>query len=152
MARTGMSIEIKGVGKLTRALRALEELDAPELKATMGRISRIAEGEISQRAPGSMPGRVNARAAKKFGRTITLGEVKHPGAKSMEFGRTKYYTGYRGRNQKSGTKVTRSGQKARPFIGIKTGKQSMEAMRGPIEREIREGIAAVWARDTGGPD
>lgn len=146
MARAGLSIEVKGITRLRSSLKALEEMDAPEITAGLGRIARLADSEVSRSAPGSMGGKVNTRPAKKLGATITLGEVKHPGAKAMEFGRTTYYEGYKGRAQKSGNKVKRGGQKARPFIGIKTGKQAMGRLQEPVERELRESIAAVWNR------
>lgn len=146
MARAGVSIELHGFTAMKKRLTALEELDAPEITASLERISRLADGEVGRRAPGSMAAKVSTKPAKKLGATITTGTVKHPGAKAMEFGRTTYYTGYTGRNQKSGTKVQRSGQKPRPFVGIKAGDQAMSALREPIAGELTDGIQAVWNR------
>ena len=110
---------------MKRKLQVLEEADARRWGA-LSRISRLADNEVSGRAPGSMGGQVQTTAAQKIGNVITKGTVRHPGAKAMEFGRTTYYTGYRGRNQKSGSKVKRAGQKPRPFVGIKTASKRWE--------------------------
>lgn len=146
MARAGVSIEVTGMGAMKRRLKALDELDAPEMVTRLDKISRLADAEVSRDAPGSMGGRVSTRPAKKLGATIVFGTVKHPGAKAMEFGRTTYYTGYKGRNQKSGTKVKRSGQKARPFVGIKQGDHAIGRLAEPVRRELAEGILDVWNR------
>lgn len=147
MATASASIELKGFTGMKRKLQVLEEADAPEIAGALSRISRLADNEVSGRAPGSMGGQVQTTAAQKIGNVITKGTVRHPGAKAMEFGRTTYYTGYRGRNQKSGSKVKRAGQKPRPFVGIKTGEQAMGALREPVERELTTAYTAVWNRN-----
>lgn len=146
MARAGVSIEVTGITSMKKKLAALEEMDAPEITESLGRIARLADSEVSRRGPGSMGAKVSTTPAKKLGATIVLGAVKHPGAKAMEFGRTTYYEGYTGRKVKGGRKVKRTGQKARPFVGIKTGDQAMGALREPAARELMDGIEAVWNR------
>lgn len=146
MARAGFSIEVTGVKAMTRKLKALEEMEAPEIQSALGTIAHLADREVTSRAPGSMAGRVTTKPGKKLGGSITLGVVKHPGSKAMEFGRTTYYQGYHGRNQKSGQKVKRKGQPARPYVGIKTGQQAMGALAGPVARELTEAVQKVWDR------
>lgn len=150
MARTSVKVEVSGFAALKMQMKALEEMDAPEIAAALGRASSIADREVRGRARGSMTGLVTTKPGKKLGAAIVLGVVKHPGAKAMEFGRTQYYRGFTGRSQKSGTKFKASrGQKARPFVGIKKGDAAMAAMKGPIERELVAGVKAVWNRRAG---
>lgn len=147
MARAAFAIETEGFNAMRRKLKALDELDAPEMASSLDKIARLTDSEVSSRAPGSMGGKVATRPAKKLGATITFGTVKHPGAKSMEFGRTTYYRGYTGRAQKSGQSFKANpGQKARPFVGIKRGDQAMGRLVEPVRRELASGVAAVWAR------
>lgn len=146
MAASPFTMEVTGFKAMKTRLKALDELDAPEIVSALGQASRLADREVGQRAPGSMAGRVTATPAKKLGATIVKGVVKHPGAKAMEFGRTTYYTGYHGRDQKAGSKVKRPGQRPRPFVGIKTGQQAMGALRAPITQVLLGGIVAVWER------
>lgn len=147
MARAAFSLEIDGFKAMKRRFNAMEELDAPEILTRLDRIARLAQAEVSREAPSSMAGRVTTKPAKKLGGNITLGEVRHPGAKAMEFGRTNYYRGYRGRNQKSGTKFKSSpGQKPRPFVGIIKGDHAMGRLVEPVRTELIAGILDVWNR------
>lgn len=146
MARSSVAIQLSGLNAIKKNLRALEEMKAPEITTALGRISELAEREVKSSAPSSMAGRVSTRPGKQLGPTLTFGVVKHPGAKAMEFGRTTYYEGYQGRNQKSGRKVKRPGQKPKPFVGIKTGKQAMGRLEGPIRDELGSAVLAVWNR------
>lgn len=147
MARAAFAIETEGFTAMRRRFAAMEELDAPEIRVRLDRIAALAHAEVSSAAPSSMAGKVITKPAKKLGGSITVGEVRHPGAKTMEFGRTNYYRGYTGRNQKSGTKFKSSpGQKPRPFVGIKKGDHAMGRLVEPVRNELIAGIVDVWNR------
>ena len=147
--RASASIQIEGLTLMKKRLRALEELDSPEITEALARIDRRTAAEVANRAPGSMSGKVTTKPAKKLGATIETGRVKHPNARSTEFGRVYYYRGYKGHNQKSGERFkvgAGHGQKARPFVGIKKKDAAIGALAEPIARELVAGVTATWKR------
>lgn len=154
-----IAIPDKEVTKLKRALKLLGETDAEYLRDAMDKAGEIITEEVARRAPGSMRGRVAFGGVKGVGGNVrAVGQVTHPGAKSMEFGRVFYYRGFQGNNRpgsprtsmKSGTKFRAArGQRAKPFIGIVNGDQAMAAARPRVVPVILAGIAKQWD-DIGG--
>lgn len=147
-------LEVSGINRLRRAMRALGEKDAPFLRDAVDQISRRTEREVRQRAPGSMAGTVQFAGVRASGvRTYGLIRINHPGAKSMEFGRRQYYFGYKGRAMRSGTKrVVARGQRARPFVGVVNQDAAIGAVA-PLARQLWEdAIEREWDRLSALPD
>jgi hypothetical protein len=70
------------------------------------------------------------------------GKVTHPGARSMEFGRIYW--------KRDGVKRKHPpGQKARPYLGVKTGGAAIGAVRNHVEDELYGAIEAEWNRIQG---
>lgn len=150
MAAPTLRIEVEGVKELTRALKVLQDPDLPFLKPALERAGRLLAAEGARRA-GAIGGAVDFEGVKgtALGTVRAVVRVKHPAGTSFEFGRTHYYRGYTGRNQRSGRKVkVTGGMKPRPFLGIKYEQQSgaIAASRGEIEDMLGDAFAAEWDR------
>lgn len=149
MARRAASwgVEVTGAKQLKKALKVLAETEAPFIKEALAAGARIVEGEGESRAPGGIARAVTFAGVRGVGGEIrALVEVKHRGATAMEFGRTTYYEGYKGRAQKSGRKVKRSGQRARPFIGIKQGDAAIGASKERVRELLSDAFEQEWNR------
>lgn len=146
-------IEITGQRALARAMKAVGDTDAPFLNHALLESADDAAGETRSRGPGSIGSAVSIVGLRGSGiskRAVV--SVKHPGAASMEFGRTLYYAGYTGRKQKSGYKRKVSkGQQAKPFIGVVKGDAAMGASRDRIVMRIMHAFELEWER-LGGVD
>jgi len=150
-----VSIEVHGVKSLTRVLKALAEDDAPFLRKALEEAGALLEREIESRAPGSMPATVTFRGVTGSAPRLRASiRVKHPGAKSMEFGRSWYYRDFMGRAQKATGQRFRAspGQRPKPFIGIIKGDAAVGAVRPRLEQIINEAIEAEWHRLGAGED
>lgn len=149
MARQAtVSIQVTGATKLQKALRILAEPDAPFLRAAMTDAGQMLDNAASSRGKGGIGSAVQfAGVSGKSNGLRALIKVKHPGAKAMEFGRTKYYRGYTGRRQRSGQQFrSRPGQKANPYIGIVKGDAAIAAVGPQIRRLFTEAIDREWDR------
>lgn len=154
MAVAKIGIEVKGATALNRAMKALGETDAPFLGQAIDDGGKLLQGAVRPRAPGGMASKVEFSGVKGSGANLrALVKVKHPGAKSMEFGRTKYYEAFTGRRQKAtGRKVTRRGQQARPFVGVRNMDRAVGAVKPDIQVLIERAYTKEWDRLAGGPD
>ena len=154
MASARIDIRLEGANRLKRAMRLLSEAEAPFLKAALEESGELLAGEAEGRGPGRIGRSVSFVGVRGTGGALrSLSRATHPGARSMEFGRTTYYRGFTGRNQKSGTKFKAArGQKARPFAGIKNGNAALGAVKPRVEALLSEAIAAEWERVARGPD
>lgn len=149
MARASVvSIEVTGAVQLQKALRILAEPDAPYLRQAMTQAGQTLDRAASSRGKGGIGSAVQfAGVQGKANGLRALIKVKHPGAKPMEFGRTKYYRGYTGRSQKSGTSFrARPGQKPDPFIGIVKGDAAIGAVGPQIRTLFTTAIDREWNR------
>lgn len=149
MAASTISIAVEGDKQIKRALKALGETEAPFLKGALDKGGRMLGQAAEGRVHHSIAASMQYAGVKGVGGALrAVGTFKHPGARSMEFGRTYYYRGFTGRRQKAtGHKVKVSGgQKARPFVGIKRGDAAIGQVREPVQRLIREAIDAEWTR------
>jgi len=148
-----VKIEVSGALQLQKALRILAEPDAPYLRAAMTQGGQLLDRAASSRAKGGIASAVQfAGVSGKANGLRALVKVKHPGAKPMEFGRTKYYRGWTGRKQRSGTAFRASpGQRAQPFIGIKQGNAAIGAVGPQIRELFTVAVEREWERiGTGG--
>ena len=137
-----------GATNLKRALKVLGETDAPFLRQALDDSGRILEHEAVARAPGGIARGVGFAGVKGVGGQLrAVVRIKHPGARSMEFGRVWYYHGYRGRAQKSGQKFRASpGQKARPYLGVKDGGQAIAASKSRVVALLNDAFEREWER------
>lgn len=158
-------IEVTGTNELRRAFKTLGEKDAPFLRDALDKAGRILESEAAKRAPGGIASGVGFAGVKGVGASIrAVVRIKHPGARSMEFGRVWYYrkagTGVAGiGNNRPGSKRAKGsiktksnrnrvggGQKARPFLGIIEGDQAISASHDRVANLLTDAYAAEWDR------
>ncbi len=133
--------------RLNAALRILGEKDAPFLREALDDVGQRFAGEVRARAPGGIAAKAKYRGVKGSATGLAAkGVDDHPGARSMEFGRVWYYAGYKGRNVKSGRKVRRTGQKARPFMGIIAGDKAYGAVQPYARERLLEAVNREWER------
>lgn len=149
---SGIRIELDedSLTRLRRAFRVLGEEQAPFLRDALDEAGRELAAVAASMAPGSIGSRVEYRGIRGKGVAIrAVGVVRHPGARSMEFGRHWYWTGYKGRNMKSGRKVRRKGQAARPFLGVISG-GAMAVVAPKARQRLLDAIEREWDRMLGG--
>lgn len=158
-------IEVHGTKELRKAFRVLGEKEAPFLRAALDEAGRILEGEAAQRAPGGISGGVGFAGVKGVGASVrAVVRVKHPGARSTEFGRVWYYrkagTGVAGiGNNRPGSKRAKGsikgksnkvrvgrGQAARPFLGIINGDQAIAASHDRVATLLTDAYVKEWER------
>jgi hypothetical protein len=150
--QAGVRIEVdkRSLQRLDKALRILGEDRATWIRDAWDDVGAHFAAAVRRRAPGSMRPTVEYRG---LGRSGTLGgikasgRVKHPGARSMEFGRGFYWTGYRvvGRGTRrrfeGGRRVRRTGQRARPFLGVMSDPGNPQHATGDVTPYARERLA-----------
>lgn len=160
-----LGIEVEGIDKLKRALQLFEEPDPPFLRAALIEAQEIVLDEARSRAPGGIKKGFLARPLRgKGGLTIAPILVKHPGARSMEFGRKWYYKaraeseGKIGNNRPGSKRKKRGvragsvkvkhapGQKARPYIGIVNRDQAIGATHDEVQKLLVAAVQAEWDR------
>src|SRR3990167_1790261 len=93
-----VQLDKRSLARLTRALDLLGEDRATWLRDAWDDVGRHFAGAVRNRAPGSMGGTVVYLGINKsttIGGIKAMGGVRHPGAKSYEFGREKYWTGFK---------------------------------------------------------
>lgn len=135
-ARVG--IQVEGAKQLQKALRVLGEKDAPFLKEALETSGRMLSREAGSRAPGGIGRAVKFTAVRgKPSGLRAIVNVKHPGSRSMEFGR-KWY----GRPRR---RVAR-GQQARPYMGIIRGDAAVGATNDEVKRLISDAFDKEWER------
>ena len=156
MAAVKWGVEVSGVNRLKRAMKVLGETDAPFLRTALTQGGQVLDQETGARAPGGIAQTVAFVGIKGTGATLrAVVTVKHPGAKAMEFGRTKYYRGYTGKgkgSRKRGTAFKASpGQKARPYLGVKKYDHAIGASKPRVQKLLTDAINATWESVAGGP-
>ena len=157
MAKSGFQLRVeldgKSVTRLNRALKALGETDAPFIRAALDDIGPRFAGAIKSRAKGGIAAGVQTKGVKGSGGALRFaGVVKHPGSRSMEFGRQYYYRGYKGRAVKSGQRFkVAGGQRPQPYVGVINGDHAIGAVKGYARERLTEAINQEWER-IGGPE
>lgn len=151
----------KSVTRLKHALEVLGESEAPFLREALDDVGQKFAGEIRQRAPGSMASKVDYVGVRGEGVALRAsGWDRHPGAKSMEFGRKLYWHGGHGNNRpgsmrrkgslkkgaSKGPSRSGPGQAARPFIGIIGNTQAIAAVQPYARARLRVAINREWTR------
>lgn len=157
-------IQVEGLDALKRALKLFDEPNPPFLRAALQEAQMIVADAAEARAPGGIKKSLFVRPLRgKGAMTMAPITIKHPGARSMEFGRVWYYKARPGTEGKIGnnrpgskrqkrsivaasTKVRRSGQKARPYIGIVNRDQAIGATHDKVQELLRDAVAKEWAR------
>ena len=134
----------------------------------MGRVQGMAVDAIQQRVPRPSF-RVVGLAIKGEGLFMKAPiKVVHPAAKSFEFGRHFYYTGYtkgafigptkgkrataraqKGYMKRTGKRVWRRGMREQTFIGIKDGGHAIGSIAPQVAEIMGEAIAKEWKRLAG---
>lgn len=159
------SVEVTGTTQLKRAFRVLAEPDAPFLREALAAAGRILEHEAASRAPGGIAKGIGFSGVRGVGASLrAVISIKHPGARSMEFGRVWYYhqvgagvsgmgnnrpgsKRVKGSMKTKGTKYRASpGQKAKPFLGVKDGGHAIGASKDRVVALIGEAFEREWER------
>lgn len=147
---SGIRIEIdeQSMKRLSRALKVLGEKDAPFLSAALDRAGQAFASAARGYAPGGIASRVEYLGVRgSGGAQRAVGRVRHPGSRSMEFGRVWYYRGYRGRNVSSGRKYpVPRGQRARPYLGVVDGGAAIGRIAPTARQDILTAIDQEWER------
>lgn len=140
MAGVKVGIEVKGAGQLQKALRVLGEADAPFLRAALEESGRDLAGQAARRAPGGIGRAVQFTGVKgKANGLRAVGVVKHPGSRSMEFGR-KFW-------MRRGQRIAHSpGQRPRPYLGVVQGDAAIGAVKEDAQRRIADAFEREWER------
>ena len=136
-----VTVEVKGHRELMRALKRVGgEEDAPEVRAAVGESGAMVAEEMARRAPGSIGQAVTFGGVKgPYTSLRAVGRVKHPGSRSMEFGR-KYWP-------VQGRPVRHSpGQKPRPYLGVVKGDAAIGATKNRIRDLMLAAYRATWER------
>jgi hypothetical protein len=98
----------------------------------------------------------------KGGQLRAVVTMKHPGARSMEFGRFNYYRGFQGNNRNGAKRGKGSvkgsghkfqvlkgrGQSPKPFLGVIEGGHAIGAVKDDVEQLLTAAIRAEWNRIT----
>ena len=133
-------IQVDGAIQIQKALRVLGETDAPFLRAALEESGQDLAAEAAARAPGGIGRAVKFTGVKgKPSGLRAMVQVKHPGSRSMEFGR-KWY-GQHGRRVK-----VAKGQPARPYFGIVKGDAAIGATNERSMKRISDAIFNEWER------
>lgn len=153
-----VEMDRKAISDLNRALSMFEEKHADYLREALAKSAHLLMPEIRSRARGGIANRVEYSGLKgtKAGvRAVIV--IGHPGARSMEFGRKRWYRSPGAGNNRDGQKRAKGsmrrglaiyprGQKPRPFLGIERGDGAIGATAEPIKKLLSEAVAAEWRR------
>lgn len=175
MAKSSIvGFDVEGVAPLSRALRVLQEKELPFLTAALEESGKDLRGAAASRAKGGIGQAVEFAGVKGNGVGVRATiAIKHPGAKSMEFGRKYWYRGFSVAKRKSTREATfrtkdgkasarikagmvraskgtlfeaKPGQPARPFLGIIKGGGAIGAVEERVKARLSAAIDAEWNR------
>lgn len=145
----GWRIDVEGVTELSRALRVLAEPDAPYLREALAESGRELEHAAERRTHPSIASTIDFAGVKgtRAGLRAVV-RIKHPGGRSMEFGRQFYYRDFTGRQQRATGRRFRSspGQRAKPYLGIVKGDAAIAETAGSIAKRLGAAIEREWER------
>jgi hypothetical protein len=145
--------DLRRLQRLVRAVGA----DAPEVReAFEGAVDGVLIPMLRAAAPGSMGRKISRTKigqAKGGSAPRTTVKIRHPGAAPYEFGRKKYWRGWKGRArgrgayERLGGRPFRSaiGQRPRPWIGVKGG-GVLAAAKGPMASSIEAAVERALKR------
>lgn len=143
-----LGFKVEGLNGLRRAARALGEEEMPYLRGALLESASL----VAQSARGFAKGGIaSAVAAPRMGASRSPAakfDVRHPGSRSMEFGRVWYWRGFkRGRGRIiGGRKVRSTGQKPRPYIGIVNGDAAVGSTSERVKQLIADAVSREWDR------
>lgn len=154
-----VQVRTAGILGVKLGLSALLNPKLPFLEPVMVKSARILADEVRARAKGGIRASVRGGYFRRVGAQLhATVSVSHPGSRSMEFGRQRYYRGMVGNNRpgskrergsvkRTGRKfISPRGQASRPFIGIKHGDAAIGASKVRIEELLAAEILAEWER------
>lgn len=149
--KLNIEVDKRSAERLSRALSVLGEDGAAWFRNIWDDLGQMLTGAIRSRAQGSIKSGVQYKGVgrgKTVGGIRAAGIVKHPGSRSMEFGRNLYWTGYRIQNRKfvGGSKVGRRGQAPKPYIGIVDGGHAIGEVTPKAKKAVEEAIAREWGK------
>lgn len=142
-----VGIEVSGAKALTKALKTLGQKNAPFLRLAFAVLGHQFATEVEHRAQGGIARTVAFAGVKGGGaRVSAVVKVSHPGAASMEFGRTLYYEGYTDRHMKATGRKKRAsrGQRPQPYMGVIRGDQAIGVMTPRAKAFLERAIEAEW--------
>ena len=127
--------------RLSSALKALGDKDAPYLETTLDGLGRYSESRIHGAAPSVVAPKVRFNRVTGSGVSkVATVRVRHPAVLPFEFGRTKW-------KRRDGTIVSHyPGFRPQPFIGVKEQNRIVADVRDRARREIPAAIAREWER------
>lgn len=145
----GLEIDKTSAMRLQKAMTVLGDGNADWLRDVWDDVGQLLTRNIQARAPGSIKEAVNYRGVGKsrtVGGVRASGSVKHGGSRSMEFGRVWYWTDYHIARRRivGGKKVRRTGQKAKPYIGVIDGGHAIGATKPEAARMVMTAINKAW--------
>jgi hypothetical protein len=133
-------VKLEGVSTLNKALRVLQEPEAPFLKEALTKSGKLLQHAAMSRAPGGIAQKVDFVGIRGSGGGIrALIKIDHPGGRSMEFGRIWYYRAW---GSASGAKRAANITK---FLGYNE-KFTGSATDLKRQRAAQKNLAAIGAR------
>lgn len=151
-----LELDPKSLRRLRAALAILDDDEKGPIHEAMHRIGLRLSDEVRSRAPGSMGSKVEFLGVRHQGTTLrAAGLLDHPGAKSMEFGRSWWYDQMKGNNRPGskrqkgarGHKFPSSpGQPERPFVGIKNLDHAIAAVHPYAVEQINTSVTEAWEK------
>lgn len=158
------SVQVEGLARAKRAFRAFGDGDATYVREALDRSGEILANATAARAPGGIAKATRYIGVRGKGLALrAVVNVRHPGARSMEFGRIWYWAspgagnnaiGFRRAkgSMKAGRKVRSSpGQAARPYVGIISG-GAIAAVAPEVQQILQEAYEREFERIANGPD
>jgi hypothetical protein len=144
-----LRFKVEGLGELQRAARAIAEPELPYLREALMESASLVADSARGFARGGIASRIGAPKLTRGRVPASRFEVRHPGSRSMEFGRRYYYRGYRrmgGRMEGAQRFRATRGQEARPYIGIIHGDAAVGASADRVKRLLAEAVSREWDR------
>lgn len=152
-ASVSFGIQVEGQKELSRALRVLQEKEAPFLKAALEDGAMLLRDAARRHAKPSIAASIEFVGVRgRAGAIRAIVNTKHPAGRSHEFGRVWYYRGYSGRRMRATGQPFRSerGQKPEPYLGIVKGNGAVADTQDEIKRGIERAFVLEWERIAAG--
>lgn len=167
-ATFGTGIRITGLKAVQEGLKAMNVQSVPIIDGALMDIGNVlAIGMDAVKPHASFKVGTPTLRGKPHARRVSV-PLTHPGARSKEFGKKYWWAGYKrpgisrgspkGYSMKGGYKIEKEapkGQRAKPFLGVISGRSVAESIRPYAEKKLVdayiEQYAASWAA-AGGND
>lgn len=159
-ATFGTNIRITGLKAAQEGLQAMNVQSVPIIDAALGDIGNVlAIGMDAVKPHASFKVEKPKISGKPHARRVSVG-IAHPGARSKEFGKKYWWSGYKrpgapkgtpkGYSMKGGYKIEKvPGQPAKPFLGVIEGPSVAQSIRPYAEKKLVDAYIkqyeASWA-------